>query len=103
MFAHVPLALATQLALCGLGLAMGLPAVPGLWLGAVSAAAICVMREATQREYQWIEHHGDGHRENMPLLAGWKVWQWNRHSKAETITACLAVAAVAGIATMQLR
>eukprot|EP01037_Dinobryon_pediforme_P022611 gene22611-23822_t len=45
------------------------------------------MREITQREYQWIEQFGGGHRANMPGYAGLEVWDWNAHSLSETAVA----------------
>lgn len=53
------------------------------------------MREITQREYQWIEKFGDGHRANMPGYAGLEIWQWNAHSLSETATAIVASCIVA--------
>lgn len=54
------------------------------------------MREITQREYQWIEKFGGGHRANMPGWAGLEIWQWNAHSVAETAVAILSSLILAG-------
>ena len=61
------------------------------------------MREITQREYQWIEQFGGGHRANMPGYAGLKVWEWNSHSLSETAVAILASLVVAAVVTMRVR
>lgn len=95
MFAHLPLAFLIQLFTFLLGRLLGVPPVPGLWLGAFCAIAVCVTREITQREYQWIEHFGGGLRRNMPRFAGYRFWEWNRHSQRETIAAALLVVAIA--------
>ena len=95
MFQHVPIALAVQLASLLLGRSLGVSHAASLWLGCFAACGVCIMREITQREYQWIEAHGGGRRRNMPLLAGLRFWEWNGHSKRETIAACAAVILVA--------
>jgi hypothetical protein len=95
MFAHVPVALGIQIVCWWIGLGLGASRRAGLWIGAFAGTAVCVMREITQREYQWIEAFGDGRRANMPGYVGFEVWQWNRHSIEETVTAVLAVLIVA--------
>ncbi len=66
-----------------------------MWIGAFAGSAVCVMREITQREYQWIEAFGHGRRANMPGYVGLEVWEWNLHSLEETAAAVLAVVMVA--------
>ncbi len=100
MFAHLPLGLTLQAATLLIARLLGVPFVPGLWLGAFCAIAVCITREITQREYQWIEHFGGGLRRNMPTFAGYRFWEWNRHSKRETIAAALLVVAVAAGASL---
>lgn len=95
MFAHLPLAFLLQLATVLLGRLLGVGYVPGAWLGAFCAIAVCVAREITQREYQWIEQFGGGLRRNMPVFAGYRFWEWNRHSKRETLAAAALVLAIA--------
>lgn len=87
MWAHLPLALAIQGATFLLGVTLGVPPVPAVWIGCFNAIAVCVTREVTQREYQWIERFGGGLRRNMPRFAGYRVWEWNAHSKRETVAA----------------
>lgn len=100
MFAHLPLAFLLQLATFLIARLLGVSPVPALCLGAFCAIAVCVTREITQREYQWIEHHGGGLRRNMPVFAGYRFWEWNAHSKRETIAAALLVLAIAGLAAL---
>lgn len=100
MFAHLPLAFLLQLATVLLARLLGVGYVPGAWLGAFCALAVCVAREITQREYQWIEQFGGGLRRNMPVFAGYRFWEWNRHSKRETLAAGLLVLAIAAILTV---
>jgi len=100
VFAHVPLAIALQSATVLLARLLGVGMVQGAWLGAFCAITVCVAREITQREYQWIERHGGGLRRNMPLFAGYRFWEWNRHSKRETLGAVLLVCAIATLATL---
>ena len=64
MFAHVPLAIGTQLITWLLGWSLDVPAVASIWLGCFTASAVCLMREITQREHQWIERFGAGRRAN---------------------------------------
>ena len=99
MFAHVPVALGVQLVCWGIGRLLGAPAKASLWIGCLAGAAVCVMREITQREYQWIEHFGDGRRANMPGYAGLEVWQWNAHSLSETAVAIAASVALTLVVT----
>lgn len=94
MFAHVPLALVLQLTTVLLARLLGVGIGQAAWLGAFCAIAVCVAREITQREYQWIEHHGGGLRRNMPVFAGYRFWEWNAHSKRETLGAALVVCAI---------
>lgn len=95
MFAHVPIAIGIQIICWLIGQRLGAPRLASLWIGAFAGSAVCIMREITQREYQWIEAFGQGRRANMPGYAGLEVWQWNQHSLAETATAIVAVVAVA--------
>lgn len=90
MLAHIPISLGIQLACWGMGHMLGAPAKASIWLGCFAGAAVCIMREVTQREYQWIEQFGDGRRANMPGYAGLQFWEWNSHSISETIVAVLA-------------
>ncbi|MHA6719876.1 hypothetical protein ACX40Y_10560 [Sphingomonas sp. RS6] len=96
----MPLALLLQLATVLLARLFGIDFAPGLWLGAFCAIAVCVTREITQREYQWIERFGDGLRRNMPVFAGYRFWEWNSHSKRESIAAALSVILVAGVVSV---
>jgi hypothetical protein len=99
MFAHVPVSIGIQLACWALGRALGAPTRASVWIGCFAGAAVCIMREITQREYQWIEAFGHGKRANMPGYAGLEVWQWNVHSISETITAIAASILLAAIVT----
>jgi hypothetical protein len=99
MFAHVPVSIGIQLACWALGRALGAPTRASVWIGCFAGAAVCIMREITQREYQWIEAFGHGKRANMPGYAGLEVWQWNAHSISETITAIAASIFLAAIVT----
>ena len=90
MLAHVSLALAVQLTAFILGRAIGADEFSTVWLGCFAACAVCVEREITQHEYRWIERCGQGKRANLPMFAGLKFWEWNRHSKSETLVACAA-------------
>jgi len=97
IFAHVPIAIGVQFICWGIGRLHGAPAKASIWIGAFAGSAVCIMREITQREYQWIEHFGGGHRANMPGYAGLEIWEWNSHSLTETASAVLATALVAVI------
>lgn len=90
MFAHVPVALGIQLACWAICHALKVSNKGAIWIGCFAAAAVCVMREVTQREYQWIEKFGGGLRANMPGYAGLQVWEWNAHSISETVVAIAA-------------
>jgi hypothetical protein len=95
MLAHVPIAIGVQI-ICGLiGRSFGSSTQASLWIGAFAGSAVCVMREITQREYQWIEAFGHGHRANMPAYAGLQIWEWNQHSLEETAAAIIVVVTVA--------
>lgn len=100
MFAHLPLALILQAMTLGLARALGVDLVPAVWLGAFCAIAVCVAREITQREYQWIEQFGGGLRRNMPRFAGYRFWEWNDHSKRETVAAAALVLILATAITV---
>jgi hypothetical protein len=89
MFAHIPVALGIQLVCWVIGYYLGASNKASIWIGCFAASAVCIMREITQREYQWIQAFGGGHRANMPGYAGLEVWQWNAHSISETIAAIL--------------
>ena len=95
MFAHVPIALGVQLACWAIGRWLNAPTRAGVWVGCFAGSAVCIMREITQREYQWIEAYGHGLRANMPGYAGLMVWEWNRHSIEETVVAIAASVIVA--------
>ena len=99
MFAHVPVSLGIQLACWAIGHWLGAPTRASVWMGCFAGAAVCIMREITQREYQWIQQFGGGHRANMPGYAGLEVWQWNSHSQSETAVAIAASVVVAAIVT----
>lgn len=99
MFAHVPIAIGIQLACWLIGRLLGAPARASIWIGCFAGSAVCIMREVTQREYQWIEQFGNGHRANMPGYAGVEFWAWNSHSISETIVAVAACVAVAVVVT----
>jgi hypothetical protein len=103
MFAHIPIAIGIQLACWAIGHALGAPAKASIWIGCLAASAVCIMREITQREYQWIEQFGGGHRGNMPGYAGLKVWEWNSHSISETVAAILVSLALAVIVTVRVK
>jgi hypothetical protein len=102
MLAHIPVSISIQLACWGIGRLLGAPTRASVWIGCFAGAAVCIMREITQREYQWIEQFGGGHRANMPGYAGLEVWQWNSHSISETIVAVLASLALAAIVTWRV-
>jgi hypothetical protein len=97
LFAHVPISIGIQIACWLIGRGFGVSRRAGLWIGAFAGSAVCIMREITQREYQWIEAFGHGLRANMPGYVGLEVWQWNRHSLEETAMAILAAVLVAAI------
>ncbi|HEY0269621.1 MAG TPA: hypothetical protein VGC10_01360 [Sphingomonas sp.] len=99
MLVHIPIAIAVQLICWAIGHALAAPRRASLWIGCWAGSAVCVMREVTQAEYRWIDAYGHGLRANMPPLAGWAVWQWNRHSIDETWVAILASAAFAAALT----
>lgn len=102
MFAHVPISIGIQLVCWGIGHLLGAPTRASVWVGCFAGAAVCIMREITQREYQWIEQFGDGHRANMPGYAGLEVWEWNSHSISETIFAVLASLVLAAFVTRRV-
>ncbi len=95
MFAHVPIAIGVQLGCWAIGHRLGAPARASIWIGWFAGSAVCVMREITQREYQWIEAFGHGLRRTMPGYEGLKIWEWNSHSLSETAVAMIASALVA--------
>ncbi len=97
MLVHILIALAVQLICWAIGRALGASTRAGLWIGCFAGSAVCVMREITQREYQWIEAFGHGLRRNMPGYEGLKVWEWNAHSISETIVAIVAAVILAVI------
>jgi hypothetical protein len=97
VFAHVPISIGIQIACWLIGRGFGVPRRAGLWIGAFAGSAVCIMREITQREYQWIEAFGHGLRANMPGYVGLEVWEWNRHSLEETAMAIAAAVLVAAI------
>jgi hypothetical protein len=97
MFAHVPIAIGIELVCWAIGRLLGGSTRASIWTGCFAGAAVCIMREITQREYQWIETFGAGHRANMPGWAGLEVWQWNAHSISETVVAIAAAMIVAAL------
>ncbi|BAK65557.1 hypothetical protein SLG_08820 [Sphingobium sp. SYK-6] len=99
MLAHIPLVLFVQFAAWLFGKVVGIPEAAALWLGCFAACAVCIVREVTQREYQWIEASDEGKRRNMPVLVGLKVWEWNRHARYETAVACTVAFLVALLVT----
>lgn len=99
MLAHVPVAIGVQLLCWVIARALGAPTRASVWTGCFAGSAVCIMREITQREYQWIEQFGAGRRANMPGYAGLEVWQWNSHSLTETAVAIAASAALAAAVT----
>jgi hypothetical protein len=103
MFAHVPVAIGVQLLCWALAWRLGAPTRAALWTGCLAGSAVCVMREITQREYQWIEQFGGGRRANMPGYAGLEVWQWNAHSISETVVAIAAAVLLAAVVTWRTR
>lgn len=103
MFAHIPISLGIQLACWGLGRVLGAHTRASIWIGCFAGSAVCIMREITQREYQWIELYGHGRRANMPGYVGLKFWEWNSHSIAEIATALLASMLLAGAMTSLAR
>ncbi|WBO23525.1 hypothetical protein [Sphingomonas abietis] len=101
--AHIPVALGVQLVCWAIGHRLGARATASIWIGCFAASAVCIMREITQREYQWIELYGHGRRANMPGYAGLEVWQWNAHSISETVVAMAVSIALAVIVTRRAR
>ena len=99
MFAHVPVSIGVQLACWALGRRLGASTRASLWLGCFAGAAVCIMREIPQREYQWIAQFGGGRRANMPGYAGLEIWDWNAHSLSETAMAIVASIAFAVVVT----
>ena len=95
MLNHLPVSIGIQLACWALGRRLGGSTKVSIWLGCFAGAAVCIMREITQREYQWIEQFGGGRRANMPGYAGLEVWEWNSHSLSETAVAILGSVVVA--------
>jgi hypothetical protein len=100
MLAHVPVAIGVQLLCWVIARALGAPTRASVWTGCFAGSAVCIMREITQREYQWIEQFGAGRRANMPGYAGLEVWQWNSHSLTETAVAIAASVALAAAVTV---
>jgi hypothetical protein len=103
MFAHIPVSIGVQLLCWLIGSRMGAPRTASIWIGCFAGSAVCIMREITQREYQWIEAYGHGLRRNMPGYEGLKVWEWNAHSLSETIVAIIAAVIVALIVSATAR
>lgn len=99
MFAHVPIAIGVQLVCWAIGRWLNAPTRASVWIGCFAGSAVCIMREITQREYQWIEAYGHGLRANMAGYEGLKVWEWNRHSIEETVVAIVAAMVVAAVAS----
>ena len=99
MLAHVPIAVGIQVACWLIGRLLGAPTRASVWIGCFAGSAVCIMREVTQREYQWIEQFGNGHRANMPGYAGVEFWEWNSHSISETIVAMVASILLAALVT----
>lgn len=99
MFIHIPIALGIQCMCWLIGHILGAPTRASVWIGCFAGSAVCVMREITQREYQWIEAFGHGLRANMPGYVGMKFWEWNTHSIMETVVAIGASVVLAAICT----
>ncbi|AUW59820.1 hypothetical protein C1T17_18800 [Sphingobium sp. SCG-1] len=95
MLIHVPIAIGVQCICWLIGHILGAPTRASVWMGCFAGSAVCVMREITQREYQWIEAFGGGLRANMPGYMGMKFWEWNAHSITETLVAIGATIALA--------
>ena len=102
-FDHIPVSIGVQLVCWAIGRRLRAPDRASIWIGGFAGAAVCIMREITQREYQWIERFGGGHRANMPGYAGLEVWQWNRHSIGETVLAIAASLLLAVIVSRRAR
>ena len=73
---HIPLALAIQGVLYLAGI--------NLYVGALTASLMFLMREITQAEYRWIEANG-GLRAAMPWWKGMDVRLWNQHSIMDVV------------------
>jgi hypothetical protein len=99
MLAHVPVAIGVQLLCWFIARALGAPTRAAVWTGCFAGSAVCIMREITQREYQWIEQFGGGRRANMPGYAGLEIWEWNAHSISETVVAIAASVLLAAAVT----
>ena len=99
MLVHIPIAIGVQCACWLIGHLLGAPTKASIWIGCFAGSAVCVMREITQREYQWIEAFGHGLRRNMAGYEGMKFWEWNQHSILETVAAIGAAMLVAIIVT----
>lgn len=100
--AHIPWAVGLQLIGIGLLRLAGRITPAHVWICGLGGLAPMIAREITQAEYRYIEAHG-GRRALMPDLAGFRVWDWNRHSIEETLYAAAAVATVAIAAGWFLR
>ena len=95
MWNHLPVSIGVQLVCWALGRWLAVPTRGAIWLGCFAGSAVCIMREITQREYQWIEQFGAGRRANMPGYAGLELWEWNAHSLSETAVAIIGSVLVA--------
>lgn len=68
---------------------MGYLGVPYSFVGATGGLLMCITREVTQREYQIIETLNPPLRSGLHQADAFKFWQWNKHSKVETVVAGL--------------
>lgn len=82
-YAHIPWAIGITIA----GVILALVGVPASFIGATGALLFCFTREETQREYQIIETLDPPLRSGLPKWAAFKFWQWNEHSKVESLLA----------------
>jgi hypothetical protein len=83
---HVPWTIGIMLFAC----ALSWLGVPPSFIGATGGLLFCLTREETQREYQIIEKLNPPLRAGLHIVDAFKFWQWNAHSKIETIVAVLA-------------
>ena len=91
MISHIFIILAAM-AVGVLELWLGLPVAWVIW---TLAAWAMIYREVTQEEYRDIEHKRGGLRSGMGWAGeGLEVWDWNKHSILQSITA-LTVGAIA--------
>lgn len=102
-FAHVPWCVGIQLAGVGLLWLAGFFAPAAFWIAGLAGFVTLVCREISQREYQLIELQPIKLRRYLKAWEAWRFWEWNAHSKAETVWSGIAVAAVAAAAQVAWR